>query len=281
MNILLWPPLNFVVTNCLPRRTLTLLVGRISKSERPWLRALSMRLWHAFAQVDLSDAATTEFPSMHACFVRRLRPGARPIDADADLVSPSDGIVGQCGAIDGSTLLQAKGKRYTLEELLQDPTLAERYVNGCYVTLRLTAGMYHRFHAPADCVIERVRYISGDVWNVNPPTLDRVRKLFCRNERAVLETRLTRSGDSIALVPVAAIFVASIRLHFLDVTLHLQYRGPHVIDSAASFAKGEEVGWFEHGSTIIVLAPPGYTIGEGIETGNRVDMGQALLLRRS
>jgi phosphatidylserine decarboxylase len=277
---LLWPPLNFIVTNCLPRKTLTVLIGRISKSERPWLRTLSMRLWRSFADVDLSEAETTDYPSMHACFVRRLKPGARPLDPDFErLVSPSDGIVGQCGPIDGTTLLQAKGKRYTLEELVGDPTLASRYANGCYATLRLTAGMYHRFHAPADRVIERVRYFAGDVWNVNPPTLDRVRKLFCRNERAVLEARLVDSGHSIALVPVAAILVASIRLHFLDVTLHLNYRGPHVIDSSARFAKGDEVGWFEHGSTIIVLAPSGYTICNGIAIGKEIKMGQMLIGR--
>ena len=82
--------------------------------------------------------------------------------------------------------------------------------------------MYHRFHAPHDCRVEQVTYISGDTWNVNPIALRRVEKLFCKNERAVMRTRLAGSGHVVTLVPVAAILVASIRLHFLDVLLHLQ-----------------------------------------------------------
>lgn len=277
---LLWPPFNFVVTNLVPRRALTKLIGGVSKSEHPWIRAISMRLWRTFANVDLRDAETTDFASMHDCFTRRLRPGARPIDTDAErLVSPCDAIVGQCGSIRDGTLLQAKGKSYTLSELLDDAELAGRFTNGSYATLRLTAGMYHRFHAPADFSIERVRYFSGDVWNVNPPTLDRVRKLFCRNERAVLQARLTESGQVIALVPVAAILVASIRLHFLDVTLHLEYDGPHVVACSARFAKGDELGWFEHGSTIIMLAPSGYALCEGIAPAQQIRMGQGLMRR--
>lgn len=281
-TILQWPFLNFVLTNCVPRRTLTHIVGRISKSERPWLRSTSTAIWQFFTDVDLSDAATTEFASMHACFTRQLRPGARPIDPhDERLTSPCDAIVGACGAIDGSTLIQAKGQSYTLSELLADEQLAAYYANGCYATLRLTAGMYHRFHAPADCMVRRVRYFSGDTWNVNPPTLQRVSKLFCRNERAVLELELANSAGRIALVPVAAILVASIRLHFLDVTLRLQYAGPHVIACAVNACKGEELGWFEHGSTMIVLAPRGYALANEIRSNQIVRMGQALMTRPS
>jgi len=138
--------------------------------------------------------------------------------------------------------------------------------------------MYHRFHAPQDCVIEQVHYLSGDTWNVNPIALKRVERLFCRNERAVLRGRLSASGQPFALVPVAAILVASIRLHFLDVLLHLRYRGPHHIPCQARFAKGEEMGYFQHGSTIIVFAPKGFTLAPGIEPGVRVRAGQGLMV---
>src|SRR5579885_3663093 len=88
--------------------------------------------------------------------------------------------------------------------------------DGCYVTLRLTASMYHRFHAPHDCRVEAVSYIPGDAWNVNPPALTRVDRLYCRNERAVLQTKLADGADRLTIVPVAAILVAGIRLTFAD-----------------------------------------------------------------
>jgi phosphatidylserine decarboxylase len=144
------------------------------------------------------------------------------------------------------------------------------------VTLRLTSSMYHRFHAPADCRVEQVNYIAGDAWNVNPIALKRVEKVFCKNERAVIRCRLS-SGAALTLVPVAAILVASIRLKFLDVRLHLRYRGPTLIPCDASLQRGEEMGWFEHGSTIIVLVPPGFSPAEGVQQGAVVRMGQALM----
>jgi phosphatidylserine decarboxylase len=145
------------------------------------------------------------------------------------------------------------------------------------VTLRLTSAMYHRFHAPQAATLEHVTYLSGDTWNVNPVALQRVEKLYCRNERAVLNLRLDAGGHPVALVPVAAILVASIRLHCLDVRLHLRYRGPNEIECREHFSKGQEMGWFEHGSTIIVFVPPGFTLADGVAPGARVRMGQALL----
>jgi len=269
---------NFLLTNRIPRQWLTHLVGRISKSEHPLVRDVSIGLWRAFSDLDLSEARTTQFRSMHDCFTRQLKEGARPVDPDPQLLtSPSDGIVGACGAIDDTTLLQAKSRTYTLAELLGTAELADTFRDGCYVTLRLTSGMYHRFHAPHDCRVEQVTYFSGEVWNVNPPALARIDKLFCQNERAVLLTRLRASNQQIALVPVAAILVASIRLHFLDVTLHLKYRGPNVMHCDAALRKGEEMGWFEHGSTIIVIAPRGFHLADNIHAGVRIRMGQPLL----
>jgi phosphatidylserine decarboxylase len=274
--------LNFLLTNRIPRDALTRLVGRLSKIENPVIRDLSIGLWRAFADLDLADARTTQFRSMHDCFTRQLRDGARPIDPDErHLTSPCDGIVGAHGRIDGDTLLQAKGSSYTLAELLaNDVALAQTFHDGHYLTLRLTSGMYHRFHAPHDCRVEQVNYVSGEAYNVNPTALKRIEKLFCRNERAVLRCRLTASGQTIALVPVAAVLVASIRLHFLDVLLHLKYRGPNVIACDTLFRKGEEMGWFEHGSTVIVLVPRGFALCDGLRDGARIRMGQAILTTR-
>ncbi len=151
------------------------------------------------------------------------------------------------------------------------------YQGGQYATLRLTSSMYHRFHAPADCRVEQVNYISGDTWNVNPIALQRVERLFCKNERAVIRCRLPQHGALVTLVPVAAILVASMRLKFLDVLLHLRYRGPNVIPCDAALRRGDEMGWFEHGSTILVFAPRGAALSEGIHEGSRIRMGQALM----
>ena len=215
---------------------------------------------------------------MHDCFVRELKDGRRPICSDAKvLVSPCDAIIGACGAVADTTLLQIKGFPYTLDDLMGDRDLVELHRNARYVTLRLTSSMYHRFHAPHDCRVEQVAYISGDTWNVNPIALRRVERLFCKNERAVLKTTLSAAGHVVTLVPVAAILVASIRLHFLDVLLSLQYRGPNVIACNADFRKGEEMGWFEHGSTIIVFAPQDFSLCNTVKEGTTIRMGEPLM----
>jgi phosphatidylserine decarboxylase len=207
-----------------------------------------------------------------------LKPGARPIDPDPRVItSPCDAIVGACGFIHHNELIQAKGFPYTLQDLLIDPRLVELYLDGQYATLRLTSSMYHRFHAPYDCTVDRVSYISGDTWNVNPIALKRIERLFCKNERAVIRTALCRSGSIVTLVPVAAILVASIRLHFLDVLLNLQYRGTAEIPCQASFDKGQEMGWFEHGSTIIVFAPKGVMLCDSVQEGAAIRMGRPLM----
>jgi phosphatidylserine decarboxylase len=270
--------INFLLTNRIPRRLLTDLMGRVSRIRNPWVCRTGIRLWRLFAELDLSDAKRTDFASLHECFTRELREGARPVDADpALLTSPCDAIIGACGAIDKDMALQAKGSAYPLLDLLGDADLVHYYCGGQYATLRLTAGMYHRFHAPHDCCVEQVNYISGDTWNVNPIALARIERLFCRNERAVIRCRLAPSGQLLTLVPVAAVLVASIRLKFLDVLLHLRYRGPNVIPCDVSLAKGEEMGWFEHGSTILVFAPRGMSLCAGAIPGERIRMGQPLL----
>lgn len=269
---------NFLLTNRIPRRLVTQWMGWFSKIENPAVARAAIAVWRLFADLDLGDAKRQSFDSLHACFTRELKPGARTVDPDPRvLISPCDAIVGACGPIRGTELLQAKGFPYTLLDLLADPALVETYRDGTYVTLRLTSSMYHRFHAPHDGTIERVTYISGDTWNVNPIALKRVERLFCKNERAVIRTRLADSGHQVTLVPVAAILVASIRLHFLDVTMNMNYRGANEIDCDASFAKGDEFGWFEHGSTIILFAPPGFRLCEDIIQGAVIRMGRALM----
>lgn len=277
LQILHQEDINFLLTNRIPRRLATRWMGWFSKIENPLVARASIAVWRLFADLDLSDARQQSFASLHACFTRALKPGARAVDADPDvLVSPCDAIVGACGTVEGTELVQAKGFPYTLHDLLADRALVETYRDGTYATLRLTSSMYHRFHAPYDGTVERVTYISGDTWNVNPIALRRVERLFAKNERAVIRTRLA-SGHLVMLVPVAAILVASIRLHFLDVVMNMNYRGAAAIDCAATVRKGDELGWFEHGSTIIVFAPPGFHLCRDVHEGTVIRMGRALM----
>ncbi|MDP1962951.1 MAG: archaetidylserine decarboxylase [Reyranella sp.] len=277
-KILQHEDINFLLTNRIPRRLATRFLGWFSQIENPYVARASIAIWRLFADLDLSDAKAQTFKSLHACFTRELKPNARMVDADPGvLTSPCDGIVGACGSIDGTELLQAKGFPYSLKDLLHDPALVDACRDGQYVTLRLTSSMYHRFHAPHDGMVEHVTYISGDTWNVNPIALRRVAELFCKNERAVIRTSLRDSGHLVILVPVAAILVASIRLHVLDDTMNMNYRGAIEIDCDASFRKGEELGWFEHGSTIIVFAPRGFRLCDDIREGAVLQMGRALM----
>ncbi|MDI4236032.1 MULTISPECIES: archaetidylserine decarboxylase [unclassified Bradyrhizobium] len=273
--------LNFLLTNRIPRAAVTRFMGWFSKIENPVVRDLSIACWRLFSDLDLSEAKKTEFKSLHDCFTRELRPGLRPFDSDpAVIASPSDAIIGAHGRIEDTKLFQIKGAPYALLDLLGDPALVEQHRNGRFVTLRLTSSMYHRFHAPADCRIEKVTFIHGDVWNVNPIALKRVERLFCKNERAVLEARLS-TGEPLTLVPVAAILVASIRLHFLDRTLNAQTKGPVTFPCDASAHKGDELGWFEHGSTIIVLAPDHFEFCDNVTDGARIRAGEPLLRKPS
>ena len=273
--------LNFLLTNRIPRITLTRFIGWWSQIKNPIIRDLSIGIWKFFADLDLTEAAKTNFDSMHDCFTRELKPGSRTIDMRLKfLSSPCDAIVGECGNIEDTQVFQAKGFPYSLTSLMGHTSrtveMVESIKNGTFVTLRLTSSMYHRFHAPADATLTHVTHISGDTWNVNPIALKRVKQLFCKNERAVLNCEL-KDGTPLIMVPVAAILVASLRLHAINLLFHVNYTGPNEIPCAIPTYKGQELGWFQHGSTILVFVPKGYKLAEGIATGQRIKMGQALL----
>lgn len=276
--------LNFWLTNRIPRRLLTTLTGRFSRIRSRRLARWSIRIWQLFADdLRLDEAETTDFDSVHACFTRRLKPGARPICSEPHvLTSPCDAVVGAHGRIRGGTLLQAKGMVYRLDELVGDPERVDAHRDGTYVTLRLKSSMYHRFHAPCAGRIRQLDYVAGEVFNVNPPTLKRIDRLFCRNERAVvpIEVAAHECPGPVTLVPIAAVLVASMRFGFLDQALHLDYRGPDRIACDARFERGDELGWFEHGSTIVLLAGAGMRPADGLAPGGIVRMGRPLLVPR-
>jgi len=271
--------LNFLLTNRIPRRMLTRFMGWFSRIESPRLTRISIGLWRLFASdLDLSEAKTQTYASLHACFIRELKTGARVIDQrDNIVVSPCDAIVGAHGKIVGDLVYQAKGFPYALSDLIPDEALQEKYRDGVFVTLRLKSSMYHRFHAPVDCQLHDINYISGDTWNVNPIALKRIEKLYCKNERAVVPLDIGQPERSITLVPVAAILVASMKFHCLDGDLDLRSRGINHLRCQAAYKKGEEMGYFQHGSTIIMFATSHYSFCDGIQAGQGIKMGEALL----
>ncbi len=277
-NIVQNEDINFLLTNRIPRTATTQFMGWFSKLRIRWVSRLSIAVWRLFADLDLSEAKKQKFDSLHDCFTRELREGARAIDFDPEVfTSPCDAIVGACGRVVAGQLFQAKGFPYSIKELMGQNEDVKVWEDGWYVTLRLTSAMYHRFHAPYDGAIQKVVYMSGDTWNVNPIALKRVEKLFCKNERAMISMTVGSEGYRVALVPVAAILVASIRLHAINTLFSTRYTGETTIECQQAFAKGQELGWFEHGSTIIVFAPREFSLCAAIEPGARVRMGQPLM----
>ncbi|MCI0673332.1 MAG: archaetidylserine decarboxylase [Myxococcaceae bacterium] len=280
-RLFLQEDLNFLVTNRIPRRYATLAMAWFSRLRSRRLTKLSLSVWSTFdGELDLSEAREQEFDSLQDVFVRELREGARPIDPDpSSLVSPCDAIVGASGRIRGTEVIQAKGFPYTLMDLLGDEELVERHRDGLFVTLRLKSSMYHRFHAPTHCRVRKVTYISGDTWNVNPIALKRVEKLFCKNERAIVDLALPEPGHALTLVPVAAILVAGIHLHFLDSPLNLSHQGKTHIDCATPLTKGQQMGHFQSGSTIVLFATGDFELCDTVVEGATVRVGQPLLRR--
>lgn len=256
-------------------------MGWFSKIENPLVRSASIRIWRLFVDdLRLHEARKQAFSSLHDCFVRELKPGARPVDPDPDvLVSPCDAVVGAFGNVEDGSVIQAKGFPYSVGELLGSELHARRYRHGRFLTLRLKSSMYHHFHAPCEGQIREARYISGDTWNVNPIALKVIERLFCRNERAVLDID-SGPGGFVTLVPVAAVLVASLRLKGIDYPLNLAYRGPNRIDYHVTLTKGDEIGYFEHGSTIVMFTTAEFAFVDSLASGDVIRMGQAVMQRK-
>lgn len=275
-----WPErLNFLITNRIPRRWATLFVGRISRIEHRFVANLLISVWRLFVDdLRLEEARKQEFTSLRDCFTRELKDGARPIDKDPTIItSPCDAIVGEFGSTRGFEAIQAKGFPYSIVELLGSPEKAEKYRNSRFVTLRLKSSMYHRFHAPCDATTHDVVYISGDTWNVNPIALKSIERLFCKNERAVISLTPRQLDAEITLVPIAAILVASMQLKGLQEPLNLEYQGPNSINWQHKVMKGEQLGYFQQGSTIVMFATGPLRFVEDLRIGATIRMGEPLM----
>jgi phosphatidylserine decarboxylase len=267
------------VQHLLPQHLLSALMYRVARWRwRPFKDALIGWFVRHF-RVDMSLAAETDpkaYPSFNAFFTRALRPGARPLTADpAALLCPADGALSQMGEIRDGVLFQAKGHSYTALDLLGgDERAASAFAGGVFATIYLSPRDYHRVHMPLEGVLIAMTHVPGRLFSVNAVTARAVPGLFARNERVVcvFETKV----GPVALVLVGAIFVGSMETVWAGQVTPAR-RGDHAAAGAVRLGRGEEMGRFNMGSTVILLLPPGVvTLDSGLRPGDPLCVGQAL-----
>lgn len=268
------------VLSLLPKSAVSRAVGAAVRAPAP--APIHQAVIHAYAAafgVDVSEAELplAEYATLEDFFTRRLRPGARPVAAgDALVTSPVDARVATAGVAVAGRLVQAKGQDYTLSALLNDPLDGRQFEGGAYLTLYLSPRDYHRIHAPLDGEIEGYSYIPGDLFPVNSLGVRYVPGLFCSNERLV--TFLKTAAGRVAVVKVGAMNVGRIRACYDDVVTNAG-RGAsrRRYDRPIPIRKGEELGVFELGSTVVLVFEPGrVTLEPAAAEGARVRMGQVL-----
>jgi phosphatidylserine decarboxylase len=260
-------------------------VGRVARVPLPGVLrrpALSAFARAVGADLDEPELKLERYGSFGAFFARRLRAGARPIDtAGGAIVAPADGVVTAAGIAAAGTLIQAKGKTYALAELVADDELAAALVGAPYVTVYLSPRDYHRVHVPIDARLAGWSYVPGARWPVGPRFMRSVPALYAKNERAV--ARLDTDRGPAAVVMVAAIGVGNLWLGHVGgddglETGTLRRMGERRrIDAVPPrrLARGDELGAFLLGSTVIVLLPPGAARFE-VPVGSVVRQGQRI-----
>ena len=265
----------------LPQRLLASLVYHISRCTWPALKNPLIRWFVNHYRVDLRDAEGHEaeaYESFNAFFTRRLKPGARPIEGEErTVISPVDGYLTQFGTVRDGEMIQAKGMSYRVDELLGEPQGgATGLVLGSYATLYLAPSHYHRVHLPLAGTLTRTRYIPGKRFSVNERTASRIPRLFCRNERVICWFD-TLTGP-LAMVLVGALNVSSISTRWLgEIPSGKRREWQDEVAPQRRYGRGDEIGAFNLGSTVILMLPPGrVTWREGLHTGQGLRMGEAL-----
>ena len=263
----------------LPQKLLGRIVYRLARSERQWLKNLLIRGFCRIYEIDLEEAESRDaddYRNFNAFFTRRLKPGARHVASGEDvIVSPSDGRLTEFGRLDGSRLIQAKGRYYTLDALLaEQPELIESFRGGSFMTIYLAPHNYHRVHAPIAGRLDRGRYIPGKRFSVNARTAASIDNLYCRNERVALWLS-TPIGYAV-VVMVGALNVASLST---NLTGEIESGAERLLasESPPSLGRGEEIGRFNLGSTVVLLFPRSTVEWDAsLVPGQSLLMGQAL-----
>lgn len=265
-----------------PKNALSRGVGALLRAPLPApVTRVAIRGFARAYGVDVSESEhdATSYRTFNEFFTRRLREGARPFDADPALaISPVDGTVGQVGTIDADTLVQAKGRLYSLSDFLVDADDAKAYEGGVFATLYLAPYNYHRIHSPLPGTVTGWSYVPGHLWPVNAAGVAEIDKLFAVNERLI--THLETDFGRVVVAKIGATCVGRIRATYADVVTNDggERRFKRVaFDEALPVEKGGELGIFEMGSTVIVLFQKGRArLDEGISPGATVRLGLPL-----
>ncbi|MBT8091215.1 MAG: phosphatidylserine decarboxylase [Gammaproteobacteria bacterium] len=267
----------------LPRHWLTSLIYRIARIRNPRVKDFLITRFVRLYDVDVEEIkldVPQGFPTFNDFFIRELNDGARDIDDDTGaIISPADGTVSVAGNLRADSILQAKGLDYSLQDLLAtDIGEAASYVDGRFATIYLAPYNYHRVHAPFDGDLLAARYVPGDLFSVNTATVAKVAGLFRRNERLILHFR-TAHGPAIVVL-VGALNVGSISTPWSGEIRPRKAGAVDVIDISGhetKVRKGDLLGWFNMGSTVIVLMPDGVCEWhDKLESGDTLRMGQPI-----
>jgi phosphatidylserine decarboxylase len=264
----------------LPQHALSRMVLVFTRVRIPWFKDLLIRGFITLFSVDMSEAAESDpyrYGSFNEFFTRALKPEARPIDHDPDaIVTPVDGMVSECGAIEENRLLQAKGLEYTLRDLLAGQPWARSFEGGSFATIYLAPFNYHRVHMPVRGTLQDTVYVPGRLFSVNTVTAQHVPRLFARNERVL--TLFDTDFGQFALVLVGALNVGSMATVWAgNITPAARRTVTRIPGPAVTLEKGAELGRFNMGSTIIMLFEPGRARWHPLlRAGSVVQLGQAI-----
>ncbi|PMN68468.1 archaetidylserine decarboxylase [Enterovibrio norvegicus] len=270
---------------CMPKHLLTRLMGKLAAAKAGFLTTAVIKWFVRQYKVEMSEAKNPDpasYPTFNDFFVRELKEGARPLNDDANVIShPADACVSQAGPIEHGRLIQAKGHTFGACELLGgDAQLAEEFADGDFATLYLSPRDYHRVHMPCDGKLRQMIYVPGDLFSVNPLTAENVPNLFARNERVVCI--FDTAFGPLAQVLVGATIVGSIETTWAGTITPptgqsiRRWDYPAEGDQAVTISKGEEMGRFKLGSTVINLFPKGaIQFDDSITPGTVTRMGEA------
>jgi phosphatidylserine decarboxylase len=264
----------------LPQHALSRLVLRATRARAPWFKNSLIRGFLRLYTIDMTEAVQTDpfrYASFNEFFTRALKPDARALARDPrEIACPVDGVISEAGKIDGDSLLQAKGRHYTLEELLASRGWAKHFEDGSFATIYLAPFNYHRVHMPLKGRLRETVYVPGRLFSVNAATASLVPRLFARNERVL--TWFDTSFGEFALILVGALNVGSIATVWAgDITPAPQRVASPLPPQDVCLEKGEELGRFNMGSTVILLFQKDRARWhDDLRAGATVRLGQSL-----
>jgi phosphatidylserine decarboxylase len=260
----------------LPHQLLSRVIGYFTKCKQPWFKNILINWFIRRYKVDLSDVEQTVFASFNEFFTRSLKPETRPMVQDEKAIACSiDGYISQIGIIEKDQIIQAKNYNYNLKNLISDDE--KLFVDGNFATLYLSPRDYHRVHMPITGKLQKMIYVPGKLFSVNPLTVQEIPHLYTKNERIVtiFETKI----GTMAMVLVGAMLVASIVTVWAGTITPAKQKTIQTwdyIDQDIILKRGAEMGRFQFGSTVILLFPQNKLHWDKFSVGDSIKMGQRL-----